>query len=161
MSKVSLLISFLFIFSFISCSFHNKTNKNYDEKQKENWNEIEAEVLLKTSKSWDGKHIEYPDGKPEITILKILIPEGTRINKHCHPVPSFGYMVKGILEVEISETKKKNLLKTGDTIPEVINTWHFGRAIEDTEIIVLYTGNTELSISLRPDSDPSLINKCQ
>jgi hypothetical protein len=42
-------------------------------------NTIEAEVLTKTIKSRDGNELpDYAKGKPEISILKIIIPPETK-----------------------------------------------------------------------------------
>lgn len=40
-------------------------------------NSIEADVLTKTSVSWDGEALpDYARGAPEITILRVVIPPG-------------------------------------------------------------------------------------
>ena len=153
MRNINLITIFSILSLVASCSTHTSAFTNEGE--------IKADIILKTTKSWDGKKIEFPDGESQVTILKILIPKGTKVKKHCHPVPSFGYMVKGELEVEITGTSKKNHIQTGDAIPEVTNTWHSGFAIEDTEIIVFYTGNTELPLTIKPESKSDLALMCK
>jgi quercetin dioxygenase-like cupin family protein len=98
--------------------------------------------LAKTSSSWDGKALpDYPEGKPEVTILRITIPPKARLPVHKHPVINAGVMLKGELTV-VTENKKTLHLKAGDSIVEVVNTWHYGinEGDEPAEIIVFYAG---------------------
>ena len=102
----------------------------------------EVEVLSKTSASWNGKALpDYPEGTPEITILKVIIPPGVELPVHEHPVINAGVMLKGRLTV-VTEDGKTLHLKAGDTIVEVVNTWHYGKneGDEPVEIIVFYAG---------------------
>jgi quercetin dioxygenase-like cupin family protein len=105
-------------------------------------NAVKADVLAKTSSSWDGKALpDYPEGKPEVTILRITIPPKARLPVHKHPVINAGVMLKGELTV-VTENKKTLHLKAGDSIVEVVNTWHYGinEGDEPAEIIVFYAG---------------------
>lgn len=103
---------------------------------------VEAEVMLKTTTSWDGAELpSYPQGQPEVTIVKITVPKGVQLPMHQHPVINAGIVLKG----EITVTKKsgeKIILKAGDAIAEVVEQWHFGANIGDdpAEIIVFYAG---------------------
>src|SRR6267378_3208694 len=54
---------------------------------------ISVKELVRTSKSWDGKSlVPYPQGQPEITILRISIPAGARLETHSHPVINAGVL---------------------------------------------------------------------
>ncbi|MFN1581812.1 cupin domain-containing protein [Vibrio rotiferianus] len=103
---------------------------------------VEAEVMLKTATSWDGAELpSYPQGQPEVTIVKITVPKGVQLPMHQHPVINAGIVLKG----EITVTKKsgeKIILKAGDAIAEVVEQWHFGANTGDdpAEIIVFYAG---------------------
>ena len=103
---------------------------------------VEAEVMLKTTTSWDGAELpSYPQGQPEVTIVKITVPKGVQLPMHQHPVINAGIVLKG----EITVTKKsgeKIILKAGDAIAEVVDQWHFGANTgeDPTEIIVFYAG---------------------
>lgn len=110
-------------------------------------NIINTEVitLVKTSESWNGAPLpKYPDGNPEITILKINIPPKAKLPLHKHPEINAGVLLKGELTV-ISETNDTLYLKAGEPIVELVNTWHFGQndGAEPVEIIVFYAGITE------------------
>jgi quercetin dioxygenase-like cupin family protein len=122
----------LFCFSQI-CIIGCKSNKI---------NDIEVTTLVKTTESWNGKQLpKYPDGNPEITILKIIIPPKTKLPLHKHPDINAGILLKGELTV-ISEANDTLYLKAGEPIVELVNTWHFGRndGTEPVEIIVFYAG---------------------
>lgn len=122
----------LFCFSQI-CIIGCKSNKI---------NDIEVTTLVKTTESWNGKQLpKYPDGNPEITILKIIIPPKTKLPLHKHPDINAGIVLKGELTV-ISEANDTLYLKAGEPIVELVNTWHFGRndGTEPVEIIVFYAG---------------------
>ena len=101
-----------------------------------------AKELVKTAKSWDGKVLPaYPQGQPEITILRINIPPGTRLDTHRHPVINAGMLISGQLTVVTTEGKTLHL-KAGDPIVEVVNTSHYGinEGEVPAEIIVFYAG---------------------
>lgn len=98
-----------------------------------------AEQLLKSSHSWDGGEISYPKGEAEITALRLTLKAGQSTPFHCHPVPTFGHMVKGQLKVETTKGQHK-IVNAGDSIIEVMKTTHRGTAIEDSEIMVYYAG---------------------
>ena len=92
---------------------------------------------------------EDPDGNPEITILKIIIPPKAKLPLHKHPEINAGVLLKGELTV-ISETNDTLHLKAGEPIVELVNTWHFGLndGAEPVEIIVFYAGITETPITV-------------
>ncbi len=104
--------------------------------------DAQVKVLTRTSSSWDGAPLpNYPEGKPEISILRIEIPPGTQLPWHKHPVINAGVLLKGELTVE-SEDHHMLHLKAGDSIVELVNKWHYGKNEGTTpaEIIVFYAG---------------------
>lgn len=103
---------------------------------------VNVEVLAKTGSSWDGDSLPaYPQGKTEVTILRITIPPKVRLPLHKHPVINAGVLLSGALTV-VSEDNKTLHLKTGDSIVELVNKWHYGinEGNEPAEIIVFYAG---------------------
>jgi len=116
-------------------------------------NGVTAEEILKTQTSWDGGAIYYPKGQIEIT-SKILRIEKNQVTQfHCHPVPTFGYVLHGNVEVEI-KNGKKIILREGESAVEVMRTIHRGRAINGpVEIIVFYAGSTTLPTTVLPEND--------
>ena len=114
-------------------------------------NNIEVKQLAKSSKSWDGEMLhEYPQGQPEVTILRIKIPAGAKLEIHNHPVISAGVLLKGELTV-IAEGGKILHLKSGDSIVELVNKKHYGKneGTEPAEIIVFYAGVENKPITIK------------
>lgn len=107
----------------------------------ENSAAVKVTQLLKTASSWDNAPIAYPDGVAEITGLLIEIAPGGETGWHEHPVPSFGIVLQGQLEVTLTSGLVKRL-KAGEALAEVINTEHNGRNVggEPVKLVVFYVG---------------------
>lgn len=106
--------------------------------------------LTKTSQSWDGNSLPaYPPAQPKITILRISIPAGARLDIHSHPVINAGVLIGGELTVVTKDGKTLHL-KTGDPIVEVVNTLHYGinQGNVPAEIIVFYAGTIDMPITV-------------
>ena len=58
---------------------------------------VKVTPLLKTTQTWNGAPIKYPQGQAEISSLMIEIAPGGETNWHEHPVPSFGVLLEGTL----------------------------------------------------------------
>ncbi len=101
-----------------------------------------SHTLVKSIHSWDGSQLpSYPEGQPEVTILKITIPVGVTLPLHQHPYINAGVLTKGELTV-VSKAGKKLIMTAGDPIVELVNNWHFGENSGNVpaEIIVFYAG---------------------
>ncbi|MEN3030022.1 cupin domain-containing protein [Chromobacterium amazonense] len=110
---------------------------------------VRAEVLLKTSSSWDGKaYAAYPEGKPELTLLKITIPPHTNLPWHTHPMPNAAYVLSGSLTVEKKADGLQKPLRAGDTLPEMVGETHRGfTGDEAVELLVFYAGSPGMALS--------------
>lgn len=118
-----------------------------------------AETLMQATTSWDGGEIAYPDGQAEITAFVLKIKEGQEPPFHCHPVPTFGRITKGSIEVETSDGKKKRMHE-GETLIEVMNTVHRGIAVGGpVEILVFYAGAEGIPNTVMAD-DPKAKKYC-
>ena len=114
-------------------------------------NSVKVDVLAKSSFTWDGSELpNYQSGKPEITILRIEIPPGVELPLHEHPVINAGVLLKGELTVITDENKTLHL-KAGESIIEVVNTWHYGKNEGKTpaEIIVFYAGIHGMPVTVK------------
>jgi len=117
----------------------------------EEGNTIAVNVLAKTSASWNGSALpDYAEGTPEITILRINIPAGVQLPLHKHPVINAGVLLRGELTV-VTDDNKTLHLKAGDSIVEVVNTWHYGtnEGTGPAEIIVFYAGVVGTPITIK------------
>lgn len=119
-------------------------------------NVVKVTPLLKTQTTWDGKPIAYPKGTAEITGMTVEIAPGGETGWHLHPVPSFGVLLEGELEVSL-KTGARKIVKAGEALAEVINTLHNGRNIGKTpvKILVFYAGSTELNIAEKASAPES------
>jgi quercetin dioxygenase-like cupin family protein len=111
---------------------------------------VVSEVVSRSTSSWDGKVLpDYPKSPPEITILRITIPPGTRLPIHKHNVINAGVLVAGELTV-VTEKGQTLRLKAGDGIVEVVNTWHYGMNEGDKPaiIVVFYAGTQGVALTV-------------
>ncbi len=102
---------------------------------------VKVSPLLRTSDSWNGAPIVYPEGKAEITALWVEIAPGGETGWHRHAVPSFALLVEGTLEVTLKDGRCKRL-QAGEALAEVIDTVHNGRNVGNTpvKLVVFYAG---------------------
>jgi len=110
---------------------------------------VVVEELVRTARSWDGAFLPaYPQGRPEITIARVSIPAGVRLDMHSHPVINAGVLVSGQLTVVTADGKTLHV-KAGEPIVEVVNTLHYGinEGTVPAEIVVFYAGAAGTPIS--------------
>lgn len=102
---------------------------------------VKVTPVLKTSQSWDGALLQYPQGQAEITGVRIEIAPGGETGWHLHPAPSFGVVLQGQLEIKL-KNGKTNVVKAGDALAEVVNTAHSGKNIgtEPVLLLIFYAG---------------------
>ena len=103
---------------------------------------IVSDTLIKSTHSWDGSQLpSYPEGQPEVTILRITIPVGAKLPLHQHPYINAGVLIKGELTA-LTKKGEKLIMIAGEPIVEVVNKWHFGTNSGNVpaEIIVFYAG---------------------
>lgn len=112
---------------------------------------VHTDVLAKSGISWEGSSLPvYPDGQPEVTILRIKIPPGAELPLHKHSVINAGVLLSGELTV-VTEDDRTLHLKAGDSIVEVVGTWHYGKneGAEQAEILVFYAGTSDTQITTK------------
>ncbi len=113
--------------------------------------QIDVQELAGTTMSWDGSILpNYPEGQPEVTILRITIPPGATLQRHKHPVINAGVLIRGELTVVTEDDEILNL-KAGEAIVEVVDKWHYGLnpGDEEAEIIVFYAGIEGLPVTMK------------
>lgn len=111
---------------------------------------VKATTILKTDKSWDGEPLVYPQGQAEITGMVVEIAPGGETGWHLHPVPSFGMLLEGELEVSLKDGRTKKI-RAGETLAEVANTLHNGRNVGTVpvKILVFYAGAVGQPLSVK------------
>lgn len=112
---------------------------------------VVVQDLVKSTTSWDGATLPpYPRGQPEITIKRVIIPVGGRLEPHRHPVINAGVLVRGRLTVKAANGKSVEV-KAGDPLVELVNTVHYGTNTGDepAEIVVIYAGTTNQPVMIK------------
>lgn len=111
---------------------------------------MRVEPLLRTTTSWDGAPLRYPQGQAEITGLVVTIAPGGETGWHRHPVPSFGVLLSGELEITLRSGEVKRV-RAGEALAEVVDTWHNGRAVgpEPARLVVFYAGAVGVGLTER------------
>jgi quercetin dioxygenase-like cupin family protein len=109
-----------------------------------------AEVLGKSSQSWNGQPYErYPDGQPELTVLRLTIPAHTTLPWHTHPMPNAAYILSGHLTVEDRASGKKHVVKAGEAFNEQVGTEHRGSTDDEPCVVVVtYAGTPGMPLSV-------------
>ena len=117
---------------------------------------VKVTSLLKTTSGWDGKQIVYPEGQAEMTALLVEIAPGESTGWHQHPVPSFGFLLEGTLEVTLMDGRIKRM-EPGEALSEVTDTMHIGRAVSKTpaKIVVFYAGAVGKALTI---NHPNSVN---
>lgn len=110
---------------------------------------VKVTQLLRTTSGWDGKQIVYPEGQAEITALLIEIAPGESTGWHQHPVPSFAFLLDGILEITLKDGRVKRM-QPGEALSEVTDTMHIGRVLSKTpvKIVVFYAGSVGKALTI-------------
>ena len=109
-----------------------------------------SEMLIQTDRHWNQEKIKpLRINQPQVTLLRITIPVGEKLEMHKHPVLNIGYLTKGELSV-YSDKGDVLVLKAGDPIVELVDTWHYGvnTGDQEAEIVVTYVGEKEDSLTI-------------
>lgn len=105
--------------------------------------------LAETSASWDGTPLPpYPDGTPQVTILRGVVRPGAKLAQHKHPVINAGIVLRGELTV-VAEDGTTRCFRAGEAIVEMVGKYHYGenRGSEEVELVLFYAGTAELPLS--------------
>lgn len=102
---------------------------------------VQVTPLLKSTTAWDGQALVWPQGKAEVTAMRVALAPGAETGWHRHSVPSFAVMLEGTLEVRLADGRSKRL-QAGDVLAEVVNTLHNGRNVGKVpvKLVVFYAG---------------------
>ena len=111
---------------------------------------VKSDTLLRTSAAWDDvAYRAYPEGVPELTVLRITVPARAELGWHTHPMPTAAYIVSGEITLETKSGQKRHFT-AGQVIPETVGSVHRG-VVGDrpAEFIVFYAGVKGMRLSTR------------
>ena len=116
---------------------------------------VKVSSVLKTSTDWHGQALHYPSGQAQITGLIVEIAPGGETGWHQHPVPSFGTLLDGDLDIALKDGSVNHLHK-GDYFEEVQNTLHNGHNVGavPVKILVFYAGAVDQALTVKEGVTP-------
>lgn len=103
---------------------------------------VQVETLVRSDRSWNGALLPaLPAAQAEVTVLRITVPAGVRLQRHLHPVINAGVLLQGRLRVEADDGTSL-LLNPGEALVEMVDTVHRGVSLgpEPAVIVVVYVG---------------------
>jgi quercetin dioxygenase-like cupin family protein len=102
---------------------------------------VRTETLLRTSSAWNNApYRRYPEGIPELTVLRITVPAHGELPWHRHPMPNAAYIVSGEITIEGPGGQPRHF-SAGQVIPETVDTLHRGMVGDKpAEFLVFYAG---------------------
>ncbi len=117
---------------------------------------IKTTELICTSQSWDGATLpDFPNGKPELRIIRIEFPVGAKTGWHHHTVVNYGIVQQGELTIVCQDGAEKTFHE-GEPLVEVIGTIHRGenRGAKPVILNMFYFSSPGAEITIQhPESE--------
>ena len=118
---------------------------------------IKSTELICTSHSWDGATLpDFPQGKPELRVIRMDFPVGAMTGWHHHTVVNYGIVQQGELTI-VCEDGQEKTFHEGEALVEVIGTIHRGENRGDKLVILnmFYFSEPGAEITVQhPDFQP-------
>ena len=87
---------------------------------------IKTTELICTSQSWDGATLpDFPQGRPELRVIRLDFPVGAKTGWHHHTVVNYGIVQQGDLTI-VCQDGSERTFHEGEPLVEVIGTIHRG-----------------------------------
>ena len=87
---------------------------------------IKTTELIRTSQSWDGTQLpDFPQGQPELRVIRLDFPIGAKTGWHHHTVVNYGIVQQGDLTI-LCQDGSERTFHEGEPLVEVIGTIHRG-----------------------------------
>ena len=87
---------------------------------------IKTTELIRTSESWDGAMLpDFPQGQPELRVIRLDFPVGAKTGWHHHTVVNYGIVQQGNLTI-VCQDGSERTFHEGEPLVEVIGTIHRG-----------------------------------
>ena len=128
----------------------NTTCKTSPFAQYDNVSTVLKLELARTSQSWDGVALpDYLKGKPELVVLRLVFPVGSKLPWHHHPVINFGILQQGELTI-VRADGKRQVVHAGEALVEMVDTPHYGMNTGDRPVVLdmFYLSQEGVSISV-------------
>ena len=92
--------------------------------------------LARTSQSWDGAELpDYPVGRPELIVKRLVFPRGCKLGWHHHPVMNYGIVQQGELTI-IGLDGKEKTVRAGEAVVEMVGSIHHGENRGDKTVVL-------------------------
>jgi quercetin dioxygenase-like cupin family protein len=111
-----------------------------------------ATPVLQSGTTAGGTSIAYPKtDSAEVTALMLDIGPGGETGRHMHPYPTFVYVLEGAIDVEM-DGGVVHRYKAGDSVLEVVNTWHNSKntGARPAKVLVVFAGVHGKPNAVRP-----------
>ena len=70
--------------------------------------DIKTTELIRTSQSWDGAMLpDFPQGQPELRVIRLDFPIGAKTGWHHHSVVNYGIVQQGDLTIVCQDGTEK------------------------------------------------------
>lgn len=101
-----------------------------------------AGELLSSSETILGQEIAYPDGKPVMTAVVVVLKPGEQTPVHRHDAPMFALILEGEVTVDYGDAGSR-VYRANDTFIEALGTEHFGKNTGrvDVRILTVFAGS--------------------
>ena len=113
--------------------------------------DIKTTELIRTSQSWDGVQLpDFPQGKPELRVVRLDFPIGAKTGWHHHTVVNYGIVQQGDLTIVCQDGTEKTFHE-GEALVEVIGTIHRGenRGTKPVILNMFYFSESGVEITIQ------------
>lgn len=113
--------------------------------------DIKTTELIRTSQSWDGAQLpDFPQGQPELRVIRLDFPIGAKTGWHHHTVVNYGIVQQGELTIVCQDGCEKTFHQ-GEALVEVIGTVHRGENRGNKPVILnmFYFSETGAEITIQ------------
>ena len=112
---------------------------------------IKTTELIRTSESWDGVALpDFPQGKPELRVIRLDFPVGAKTGWHHHTVVNYGIVQQGDLTI-VCQDGSERTFHEGEPLVEVIGTIHRGenRGRKPVVLVMFYYSEPGAEITIQ------------
>ncbi len=105
-----------------------------------------VDVLLQTDTTVAGEPLEYPAGKPQITMAIVTLQPGQKTGLHHHEAPLAAYILEGEITVDYG-TAGIRVFRAGDALVEALHSSHAGENTGDgiARVLAVFVGSDSVS----------------